>query len=190
MTDNDYDQPSKYMRGMSSLAKLRVEAAAKTNALEYTTYCMATGIDPEEQYMDLYNQGMEERKKHPDLTSKLEFIIDNILTGNKSAKENVSPKEEHVEDYVSADSLSKDEYNKNFLKKARTYSSNINEGIDKKIKLLQIYPKFRKGGSNDLTKYLHMELSDELKAKIGRQFNHIVENYENKYHGKAYQKNK
>lgn len=168
---------------LAHLDKKRVEAALSGKAIEYTTLCMSLGFRPEEEYSDLFSQGLKEREDDPGTTSKLEFAIEMVLYGksenlydalNTTANEQ-SSRNIPQEPKIRHDTTERDT---KFLREARLYNLNIGIDADSKMRLLTKYfPRFSSGGKDDLTRNGYIENP----AKIGAKFKNIVERLEEKY---------
>jgi hypothetical protein len=150
----------------------RRKAANSSNALEYKIYCDALGIEPEEQYLDLYTKGIEEyeQKKFTPRVQTIEYHIEKALHGNQKFKPEIKKKVTPLT-----------EYQEEFLKKVEEYKFDMNpfHQIEEKKRLLQKYHiTFQKGGRKNLNTNKYNDASDP--SKIGRLFRHIVENYKNR----------
>jgi hypothetical protein len=180
----------------SEVDKLRRDAANSGNALQYAICNIELGIEPEEQYLNLHIQGLNEIQKNSTAAEKLEYRINKILYGGRyeekefsltglinisnnipsntpsnsknSTTNHTHTKQSHTKEEILA-----------FLKEARTYNPEfINRDSEEKKRLLKKYfQEFRTNEKNDLNKALYLVEP----YRIGVKFKQLFDAYEKKY---------
>ncbi|HYD02873.1 MAG TPA: hypothetical protein VEC16_01095 [Alphaproteobacteria bacterium] len=152
---------------VSSIDTQRRKAAHSGNALEYMIYCNAIGVEPEEQFTELYSKGIieYERNKNTKKVTDLEFHVERSIYGNRGFKPQKTKRPK---------ALSEDQHK--FLKRSELFDRNAFNQIDgKKQELIKYHLKFRKGQEQDLSELVEKNEGDT--SVIGRIYNNLVKSY-------------